>query len=69
MVDSIKVVLPFASGTLFNESNPLFIVISYDVVNTFENPAILFPYTFDCIAGNSVDLKVFQDISFYSNNY
>jgi hypothetical protein len=68
-VDSIKVVLPFASGTLFNESNPLFIAISYDVVNTFENPAILFPYTFDCIAGNSVDLKVFQDISFYLNNY
>ena len=68
-VDSIKIVFPFVSGTLFNESNPVFIVISYDVVNNFEKPAILFPYTFDCIAGNKVDLKVFQDISFYSNNY
>ena len=68
-VDSIKTVFPNAIGTLFKESNPLFIAISYDVVNNFENPAILFPYTFDCILGNKVDLKVFQDISFYLNNY
>jgi hypothetical protein len=68
-VDSIKTVLPNASGTLFKESKPLFMAISYDVVNNFENPAILLPYTFDCMTGNNVDLKIFQDIMFYLNNY
>ena len=67
-VDCINSLLPFASGTLFIISKPLFTAKSYELVNALANPDVLLPNAFVCIEDNNVVLNTLHAISSYLNN-